>query len=101
MVHHALRNLLKCTFGLNWGDTDEEIESYLQKLINYKDNTPYYQIYAELKQAFIDPDFDWVELLNNEEYETGFPDTDTPFTAKKFVIDRIWNKLYPDEKIEM
>jgi len=50
---------------------------------------------AELKLLFSDPDVDWYKLGFNDEYEIDMSE-EAPSDVRKFVIDNLWNRFFPD-----
>ena len=85
---------------------EESMNKYLNDIKNYPNQEYYLGLKSKLKEILDDSGFDYLHLLFNNEYEFGgFPvDAEQPETqleAKKLIIDYIWNKLYPDDRIEI
>lgn len=105
-----LDNFMRCADVHIYGN-EYEFDQYLERIKNYPGQEKYFGLKLELKEILDDSDFDYLHFLVNDEYELHFPydpyvdkDKDMSqiqYEAKKFIIDQIWNKLYPDDKIHI
>lgn len=98
-----LNNFIRC-MDLNFCGNEDELNEYFDRIINYPGQQQYLGLKPEIKEILDNEKFDYINFLENDEYAIGlygvkFPETQ--YEAKKFIIDYIWNKLYPDDKIEM
>lgn len=105
-----LNNFIRCC-RLEICGNEEELDDYFDRIKNNKFPDEYLGLKKELKEILDDINFDYFHFLINDEYELIFPydsytdkDKDSSqiqYEAKKFIVDQIWNKLYPDDKIHI
>lgn len=98
-----LNNFIRCC-RLEVCGNEEELDRYLQRIIHNKYREEYSGLKSELKEILDNDKFDYLHFLENDEYEVGLYGVDVPenqYQAKKFIIDYIWNKLYPDDRIDI
>ena len=89
-----LKNDLAFFFSVETGLTDEAIEGLYEK--NVLGNPIHVEkLKEELLELFSDPDVDWLELAFNDHYEINMAE-ETPEDVRNFIIEHIWNKVFPD-----
>lgn len=84
-----LKNLLISTMSVDVGLSEEREEAAL--LASLANAAYRQQIRRELEAAFLDEDFSWINLLDNENY-CVFP-ADSEEEAKEYIKARLWNKI--------
>lgn len=85
----VLKNLLVSIMSVDVGLSQEREEA---ALVASLENGEYRQkIRHELEAAFLDEDFSWMNLLDNENY-CVFP-ADSEEEAKEYVKARLWNRI--------
>ena len=88
----ALRNDLSI-FSREVGLSFEIAERYFRKhVLENLSRIPI--IKKELLELFSDADVDWYELGFNDSYELMAEPT--PEAVRAFIIEHIWNKVFPD-----
>lgn len=105
-----LKNFMRCSRVEVCGN-EEELDRYLNEIKKNPFPDEYIGLKSELKEILDNDKIDHLNFLVNDEYELFFPydpytdkDKDPSqiqYEAKKFIVDMIWNKLYPDDKIEI
>ncbi len=96
-----LHNFFRCIDVYVCGN-EEELYRNLDRLKNNPDQHKYIALKSEIKEILDDSDFDYMHLLENDEYEIGLYGVKMPesqLEAKKFIVKYIWNKLYPEDKM--
>lgn len=108
-----LNNFIACTDVHSCGN-ENEINDYFARIKNEPGQKQYFGLKSELKEILGDNKFDYINFLENDDYASIFaiympyphgyhdknPD-EVQNEAKKIIVNMIWNKLYPDDKIEM
>ncbi len=105
-----LRNFMGCS-RIEFCGNDDEWNVYLNGIINNPYTDEYFGLKKELKEILDDKNYDYFHLLINDEYELMFPydpyldqhkdPVQLQYEAKKFIIDRIWNRLYPEDRMDI
>lgn len=91
--YDAIHNLLISIFSVDIGLDEAEETAALSRVLN--DPLQKKEIEKQLRALFEDPNVSWVNLLDNNDY-TVYP-ADDDEDAKEFVIDILWNKVFPNE----
>ncbi len=89
----SLRNLLISIFSVDVGLEESDEIAALERVLS--DPIQKAEIESELKQLFKDKSISWSELLENEEYVV-YP-ADDEEDAKEYVIENLWNRVFPNE----
>jgi hypothetical protein len=90
-----LNNLLCTVFSGDVGLDEEGINSALSSIRANPDKRELDGIRNELENLFNDPDADWVALLDREDCEVLYAESQDD--ARQYVVLRVWNALFPDE----
>ncbi len=98
-----LRNFMGCS-NMEVCGNEEELDRYINEIISNPHRDEYFGLKKEIKEILDDPNFDYMNLLENDEYEIGLYGVEFPsnqFEAKKFIIDYFWNKLYREDRMDI
>ena len=89
----TLRNLLISVFSVDVGLEENEEIAALERMLS--DPAQRTEIEGELRQLFQDTSTSWSELLENDEYVV-YP-ADDEEDAKEYVVESLWNRVFPNE----
>lgn len=90
----AIRNLLISIFSVDVGFEESDEIAALERVLC--DPAQRADIKEELRQLFQDDSTSWIELLENDDYVV-YP-ADSEDDAKEYVIEHLWNVVFPGEK---
>ena len=90
-----LRNALVSSFSTSLAQTDLKMEETFERCV-LENPLQLELIRKELRKFFVDSNVDWVQFLINDEDEIYITDP-TPYEACKFIVENVWNKVFPDE----
>jgi len=88
-----LINLLISIFSVDVGLEESEEIAALDRVLS--DDSQRKEIENELRHLFQDEVISWSELLENDEYVV-YP-ADDEDDAKMFVVESLWNRVFPDK----
>ncbi|ADZ92708.1 hypothetical protein [Marinomonas mediterranea] len=91
----SLRNLLISIFSVDVGLEESDEIAALDSVLN--DPVQRADIEDELRQLFQDSSISWSDLLENDEYVV-YP-ADDEVDAKEYVVESLWNRVFPNEKV--
>jgi len=94
-----LRNLLHTVFSNDVGLDQVGIDSALRAIQTNPDRRELNGLRAELKTLLEDQNADWIELLDNDEFEVYSANSNED--ARQFVITNIWHVMFPDEDMDI
>ncbi|MEX0732143.1 MAG: hypothetical protein WED00_15660 [Aquisalimonadaceae bacterium] len=89
----SIRNLLTSIFSVDVGLEEKDEMAALERVLS--DPAQRAEIEEELRQLFQDDSISWSELLENDEYVV-YP-ADDEEDAKDYVIESLWNRVFPNE----
>lgn len=89
----TLRNLLISIYSVDVGLEESEEIAALERVLG--DPAQRAEIEGELRQLFQDTSISWSELLENDEY-VAYP-ADDEDDAKEYVVESLWNRVFPNE----
>lgn len=91
-----VENVLISLFSLDTGLSDDGIARQLEQIRTNSDSRERAGIKAELENLYTDSATNWINLLENDDYEV-YP-ASSQDDGKRFITERLWNVLFPDER---
>ena len=89
----SLKNLLISIFSVDVGLEENDEIAALERVLS--DPPQRAEIEEELRQLFQDFSISWSKLLDNDEYVV-YP-ADDEEDAKEYVVESLWNRVFPNE----
>ena len=90
-----LENNLYGLFSAESGLEEELISEILERKKASRNSPANVALRKDMLSAFNDPDFDWISFLNSP--GAFVADVASNEEGKKYVIDILWNPLFPNE----